>query len=81
MDDTMEAVTNLTLVDNTTDITDSLPLRGIFSLPRELRDQIYGYLLHHEHTKAPQWHTRHPGIPSSVHRDKSVAHTYTFHPN
>ncbi|KAK5700965.1 hypothetical protein LTR97_005484 [Elasticomyces elasticus] len=79
MDDTMEAVTNLTLVD--TDITDRLPLRGIFSLPRELRDKIYGYLLHHEHTKAPQWHTRHPGIPSSVHRDKSVAHTYTFHPN
>ncbi|KAK4900396.1 hypothetical protein LTR27_002622 [Elasticomyces elasticus] len=81
MGDSMEKMTSLTLADNTTEITDSPPLRGIFSLPRELRDQIYGYLLHHEHTRAPQWHTRHPGVPSDVQRDKSVAHTYTFHPN
>lgn len=26
-----------------------------FPVPREIRDQIYGYLVHHDHTKAPPY--------------------------
>ncbi|KAI7214714.1 hypothetical protein KC343_g3378 [Hortaea werneckii] len=54
-------------------------------LPRELRDQIYGYLLSHEYTKMPPYHTR----PTAARghqseeddRDWSAAHTYRFHVN
>lgn len=56
--------------------------RPNFPLPRELRDQIYGYLLHHEHTKAAPY--QRPlvaltdyAIKSS--RVKSTAHTFRFH--
>ncbi|RMX72179.1 hypothetical protein D0869_14879 [Hortaea werneckii] len=44
------------------------PKRVNFPLPRELRDQIYGYLLHHEfteHSKYPESDTQDAGLPSS----------------
>ena len=54
-------------------------------LPRELRDQIYGYLLSHEYTKMPPYHTRPAaarGRQSEANkRDISAAHTYGFHVN
>ncbi|KAI7476660.1 hypothetical protein KC351_g9302 [Hortaea werneckii] len=54
-------------------------------LPRELRDQIYGYLLSHEYTKMPPYHTRSEdarGRQSKADdRDRSAAHTYSFHVN
>lgn len=43
------------------------PKRVNFPLPRELRDQIYGYLLHHEyteHSKYPESDTQDAGLPS-----------------
>ncbi|TKA28988.1 hypothetical protein B0A50_03400 [Salinomyces thailandicus] len=56
--------------------------RPNFPLPRELRDQIYGYLLNHEHVHAPPYHTRPQqdrGTQSeATNRDRSVAHTYRF---
>ncbi|KAI7356141.1 hypothetical protein KC354_g10530 [Hortaea werneckii] len=44
------------------------PKQVNFPLPRELRDQIYGYLLHHEyteHSKYPESSTQDAGLPSS----------------
>ncbi|GAB1735086.1 hypothetical protein NU219Hw_g154t1 [Hortaea werneckii] len=44
------------------------PKRVNFPLPRELRDKIYGYLLHHEyteHSKYPESRARGTGLPSS----------------
>ncbi|KAI6889710.1 hypothetical protein KC359_g297 [Hortaea werneckii] len=44
------------------------PKRVNFPLPRELRDKIYGYLLHHEyteHSKYPESSTQDAGLPSS----------------
>ncbi|KAI7477159.1 hypothetical protein KC351_g9033 [Hortaea werneckii] len=54
-------------------------------LPRELRDQIYGYLLSHEYTKMPPYHTR-PAVArghqsEADNRDWGAAHTYGFHVN
>ncbi|KAI7238436.1 hypothetical protein KC330_g2540 [Hortaea werneckii] len=44
------------------------PKRVNFPLPREVRDQIYGYLLHHEyteHSKYPESSAEGAGLPSS----------------
>ncbi|KAK3630041.1 hypothetical protein LTR56_017685 [Elasticomyces elasticus] len=81
IDDSMEKMTSLTLTDNTTEVTESPPLRGIFSLPRELRDQVYGYLLLHEYMRAPPHHIRRADTSSETQRDMSVAHTYNFYPS
>ncbi|KAK5704581.1 hypothetical protein LTR17_021777 [Elasticomyces elasticus] len=85
MDDSMEKMTSLTLTDNTTEVTYSPPLRGVFSLPRELRDQIYGYLLLHEYTRAPPYHTRdnatHNDHSKKDDRVKSTVRTFRFHVN
>ncbi|KAI7352461.1 hypothetical protein KC320_g4456 [Hortaea werneckii] len=54
-------------------------------LPRELRDQIYGYLLSHEYVQMPPYHTRPAaarGRQSETNkRNLSAAHTYRFHVN
>lgn len=46
------------------------PKRVNFPLPRELRDQIYGYLLHHEYTE-------HSKYPES--KDVELPSSYKFH--
>ncbi|KAK4552207.1 hypothetical protein LTR86_010561 [Recurvomyces mirabilis] len=57
--------------------------RTIFPLSRELRDQIYGYLLHHDYIreeacgKRPQRDSASPSIESG--RNRSTAHTYRYH--
>ncbi|RMY45264.1 hypothetical protein D0863_16076 [Hortaea werneckii] len=61
------------------------PRTTFLVLPRELRDQIYGYLLNHEYTKMPPYHTR-PAVArgrrsEANRRDLSVARTYRFHVN
>ncbi|KAI7363264.1 hypothetical protein KC354_g6635 [Hortaea werneckii] len=61
------------------------PRTTFLVLPRELRNQIYGYLLSHEYTKMPPYHTRPAagrGRQSEANkRDLSAAHTYRFHVN
>ncbi|KAI7534669.1 hypothetical protein KC331_g12438 [Hortaea werneckii] len=61
------------------------PRTTFLVLPRELRDQIYGYLLSDEYTKMPPYHTRPAaarGRQSEANkRDMSAAHTYRFHVN
>ncbi|KAI7469127.1 hypothetical protein KC357_g6570 [Hortaea werneckii] len=61
------------------------PRTTFLVLPRELRDQIYGYLLSHEYTKMPPYYTR-PAVArgrlsEANKRDMSAAHTYRFHVN
>ncbi|KAI7221667.1 hypothetical protein KC333_g1576 [Hortaea werneckii] len=48
------------------------PKRVNLPLPRELRDQIYGYLLHHEFTE-------HSKYPESGRRDAGLPSSYKFH--
>ncbi|KAI7359491.1 hypothetical protein KC320_g463 [Hortaea werneckii] len=49
------------------------PPKGVnFPLPRELRDQIYGYLLHHEYTE-------HSTYPESGTQDAGLPSSYKFH--
>lgn len=48
------------------------PKRVNFPLPRELRDQIYGYLLHHEYTE-------HSKYPESDTQDARLPSSYKFH--
>ncbi|KAI7546152.1 hypothetical protein KC331_g5796 [Hortaea werneckii] len=48
------------------------PKRVNFPLPRELRDQIYGYLLHHEFTE-------HSTYPESDMQDAGLPSSYKFH--
>ncbi|KAI6874152.1 hypothetical protein KC323_g784 [Hortaea werneckii] len=50
------------------------PKRVNFPLPRELRDKIYGYLLHHEYTK-------HSTYPESGTRTARLPSCYKFHTN
>jgi hypothetical protein len=54
-----------------------------FSLPRELRDQVYNLVLHHEHIHEPPYHKRTQcakGKASEKNfRHLSSAHTYRFH--
>ncbi|KAK3715082.1 hypothetical protein LTR37_007292 [Vermiconidia calcicola] len=61
------------------------PPMANFPLPRELRDQIYGYLLHHEHVLDKPYDTRSEDQRSkyseSFGRDASSANTYRFHPS
>ncbi|GAB1743178.1 hypothetical protein NU219Hw_g9034t1 [Hortaea werneckii] len=61
------------------------PRPTLLVLPRELRNQIYGYLLSHEYTKMPPYHTRPAaarGRQSEANkRDLSAAHTYRLHVN
>ncbi|RMX84638.1 hypothetical protein D0869_04436 [Hortaea werneckii] len=54
------------------------PRTTFLLLPRELRNQIYGYLLSHEYTKMPPYHTCSEDARG---RDLSAAHTYRFHVN
>ena len=46
--------------------------RANFPLPRELRDQIYGYLLHHEYVHEAPYHTR----DATTRHKVSDPHTY-----
>ena len=54
--------------------------RANFPLPRELRDQIYSYLLHHEHTTTAPYYERDVSKRSEYsvksRREKSAAHTF-----
>ncbi|KAI7089032.1 hypothetical protein KC356_g2721 [Hortaea werneckii] len=50
------------------------PRRINFPLPRELRDQIYGYLLHHEYTE-------HSTCPEHGTQDARLPCSYKFHTN
>ncbi|KAI7164123.1 hypothetical protein KC349_g975 [Hortaea werneckii] len=50
------------------------PKRVNLPLPREIRDQIYGYLLHHEFTE-------HSKYPESGRRDAGLPSSYKFHTN
>ncbi|KAK5123329.1 hypothetical protein LTR85_002760 [Meristemomyces frigidus] len=59
--------------------------RGFMDLPREPRDQIYGYLLYHEHIKAAPYRERSASTRSQhstkTMRDRSAAHTFRFRPD
>ena len=48
------------------------PKRVNFPLPRELRDQIYGYLLHHDYTE-------HSTYPETGSQDAGLPSSYKFH--
>jgi hypothetical protein len=48
----------LLLTDDAQPSANPSPPKTILSLPRELRDQIYGYLLRHEHVHEKPYHTR-----------------------
>ncbi|KAK5113641.1 hypothetical protein LTR62_003268 [Meristemomyces frigidus] len=56
-----------------------------FPLPRELRDQILGYLLYHDNVKGPPVRCRpkrhQSGLSIATGRNKSLAHTYHYHPS
>ncbi|KAK3071568.1 hypothetical protein LTR53_008376 [Teratosphaeriaceae sp. CCFEE 6253] len=61
------------------------PPRDNFPLPRELRDMIYSYLLHHEYVQAPPYYNRDPAARSErselSYRRISTAHTFQYHVN
>lgn len=56
----------------------SSPLRPDFPLPTELKDMIYGYLLHHEHTKAAPYAAE---DRSRTSRNLNTSHTFRYHPS
>ncbi|KAK3723014.1 hypothetical protein LTR37_002160 [Vermiconidia calcicola] len=84
-------VMDLTLGDlSVTDATDVVkkvvgPPIPNFPLPRELRDQIYAYLLNHQHVSEMPYYTRSKDqrgkCSESLERDISTANTYRFHPS
>ncbi|KAI7285508.1 hypothetical protein KC343_g1000 [Hortaea werneckii] len=60
--------------DSTQPAVPTPPKRVNFPLPRELRDQIYGYLLHHEYTERSTY-------PETDTRDARLPSCYKFHTN
>ena len=49
---------NLGIVYNTEQPADPTRPQSHFTVPRELRDRIYGYLLYHDHVHEEPYHTR-----------------------
>lgn len=72
-------------ISDSTDDAGTRPAQVNFPLPRELRDQIYGYLLRHEHVHEDPWPQRTPRkkrkLSEKAGREDSLAHTYHFHTN
>ena len=66
-------------------IKEAKRMRANLPIPRETRDQIYGYLLYHEHAHDQPYHVRSaedaPPFSVESRRFLSIAYTYRFHPN
>ncbi|KAK4547035.1 hypothetical protein LTR36_001256 [Oleoguttula mirabilis] len=87
MESTITKLTAATLslaIPDSNDSTSHTPPRPNFPLPAEIRDQVYGYLLHHQHTKTAPYHERDVTTRSEysikTNREKNTAHTYQYHP-